>query len=72
VTSAYDRELMAICFTNAPLMKVIPKREVALFARMWCTRGWSANFPSVFFWPLFVVADGSLALSRSLILSILV
>jgi hypothetical protein len=35
VASVYDRELMAICFTNAPLMKAIPKREVALFARMW-------------------------------------
>jgi hypothetical protein len=44
VTSAYDRELMAICFTNAPLMKVIPKREVALYAcGVFCTRRWSAS-----------------------------
>ena len=31
----YDKQLLAICFTNAPLLKVIPKREAAWFARMW-------------------------------------
>ena len=35
MSSVYDRQLMAICFTNVPLMKVIPKREAALFARLW-------------------------------------
>ena len=31
----YDPQLLAICFTNAPLMKVVPKREAALFSRLW-------------------------------------
>ena len=35
VASVYDKQLLAICFTNAPLMKSIPKREAPLFARLW-------------------------------------
>jgi len=35
VATVYDKQLLAICFTNAPLLKTIPKREAALFAREW-------------------------------------
>ena len=35
VASIVDRQLLAVCFANVPLMKSIPKREAPLFARMW-------------------------------------
>jgi hypothetical protein len=78
----YEKELLAICFANAPLLKVIPKRECALFARLWTgllhnamqnkdASSWAdfSGFPSVFCWRLFVVVGGSLAHARRLIWS---
>ena len=35
VSDVYDKQLMSICFTNVPLLKSIPKREAASFARCW-------------------------------------
>ena len=35
VAVVYDKQLLSICFTNAPLLKVIPKREAGWFARTW-------------------------------------
>jgi len=32
---AYDQQLLSICRVDVPLMKVIPKREVSMFARIW-------------------------------------
>jgi hypothetical protein len=32
---AYDQQLLSICRVDVPLMKVIPKREVSMFARTW-------------------------------------
>jgi hypothetical protein len=35
VATVYDKQLLGICFANAPSMKSIPKREAPLFARLW-------------------------------------
>ena len=35
VADAYDKQLISICFANVPLLKTIPKREAASFARNW-------------------------------------
>jgi hypothetical protein len=70
VASVYDKQLMAICFTNVPLLKVIPKREDSYFAKKWKMKSLRLMFfvfPSAFCWLPFEEAAASRDRSQKLI-----